>query len=109
MKKAMNVFWWGNGEAGKGIRWLLWDRLCVPKADGGLGFKKFMSFNIAMLAKQAWRLLTIANPLVTQTIRARYFLNIDFLNAKLGSNLSYVWRSIVESQEDVRHGCRRRI
>ncbi|KAL8120503.1 hypothetical protein AgCh_017618 [Apium graveolens] len=38
---------------------------------GGLGFKKLGEFNMAMLAKQGWRLLNNSNPLVTQLMNAR--------------------------------------
>ena len=63
---------------------------------GGLGFKSLSEFNVAMLAKQAWRLLNNENQLVTQLMKARYYPKIDFLNASLGANPSYVWRSIFE-------------
>lgn len=99
----------GNGRANKGIRWMSWERLCTVKEEGGLGFKSLRSFNIAMIAKQAWRLITGLNPLVTRLMQARYFPDSDFFNAKMGSNPSYVWRSLLESQEVVRRGCRRRI
>ncbi|KAL8124141.1 hypothetical protein AgCh_011956 [Apium graveolens] len=77
--------------------------------EGGLGFKSLRSFNTAMLAKQAWRLINEDNPLVTRLMRACYFPDSDFFNAKLGTNPSYVWRSILESQEVILQGCRRRI
>lgn len=72
---------------------MLWERLCAFKEDGGLGFKKLRSFNVKMLAKQACRIITNANPLVTSLMRARYFPHKYFLNASIGTNLSYVWRS----------------
>lgn len=86
---------------------VIMERLCVVKEDSGLGLKKLRSFNTAMLTKQAWRLINNINPLVTQFMRACYFPNTDFLNATSGSNPSYVWRSILESQDFIRQGCRR--
>lgn len=109
IEKKMNAFWWGNGERNRGIRWMSWDRLCSVKEDGGLGFKKLRQFNVAMLAKQAWRIVNEVNPLVTKVMRARYFAGSNFLEAKLGNNPSYVWRSLMETQEVIRQGCRRRI
>ncbi|WOH11480.1 hypothetical protein DCAR_0830967 [Daucus carota subsp. sativus] len=109
IEKKMNSYWWGGrGEHG-GIRWMSWDRLCEVKEVGGLGFRKLKEFNVAMLAKQAWRLINNSNPLVAAIMKARYYANTDFLNAKLGSNPSYMWRSIMESQEVIKRGCRRKI
>lgn len=51
IEKAMNAFCWGNGGSNKGIKWLLWDKICMVKEDGRLGFKKFRSFNTTLLAK----------------------------------------------------------
>lgn len=99
----------GGGEEGKGIKWLAWERLCSVKEDGGLGFKSLREFNIAMLTKQAWRIINEENPLVTRIMRARYFPKSSFFDAKLGSNPSYVWRSLLESQAVIRQGSRRRI
>ncbi|KAL8089279.1 hypothetical protein AgCh_038904 [Apium graveolens] len=109
IEKSMNKFWWRNGGTNGCIRWMSWERLCTVKEDGGLGFKSLKSFNVAMLAKQAWRLINNTNPLVTDLMRARYYPESDFLNAKLGSNPSFVWRSILETQEVIKQGCRKRI
>ncbi|KAA3468966.1 WW/Rsp5/WWP [Gossypium australe] len=51
-------------------------------------------FNIALLAKQGWRLLNYPNSLVAQVFKAKYFPTGDFLNSRLGNTCSYVWRNI---------------
>lgn len=79
------------------------------KEGGGLGFKDLQKFNIAMLAKQGWRLMIEMNPLVTKIMKARYYPNMDFLWARIGDNPSYMWRSILAGQEVLRQGCRRNI
>ncbi|XP_074346542.1 uncharacterized protein LOC141685332 [Apium graveolens] len=109
IERKMNAFWWCNiGDTG-GIKWLAWDRLCEVKEEGRLGFKKLCEFNVAMLAKQAWRLLKNVNPLVTQLMKARYYPKTDFLDASLGNNPNHAWRSIVEGKVVVNQGCRRHI
>lgn len=109
IEKVMNGYWWGRGSNGKGISWMAWDKLCDPKAGGGLGMKRLKEFNVSMLAKQGWRILNNVNPLVSAIMKARYFPNKDFLNAELGANPSFVWRSILSAQEVVKAGCRRKI
>ncbi|XP_050222584.1 uncharacterized protein LOC126672674 [Mercurialis annua] len=45
----------------------------------------------------------------SKVFKAKYFPNSNFLNAKLGSNLSFVWRSIFATQQVTRKGARVRI
>ncbi|KAF5451826.1 hypothetical protein F2P56_026891, partial [Juglans regia] len=48
-----------------------------------------------MLAKQAWRLVQIPSSLVAQVLASKYYNSGNFLNAQLGSNPSYLWRSLL--------------
>lgn len=109
IQRQMNSFWWGSGGSNRGIKWLAWDKLCVDKAGGGLGFRELSKVNLAMLAKQGWRLLNNENPFFTSIMKARYYPEGDFLQAQLGVNPSYMWRSIIAAQEMVSQGSRRRI
>ncbi|XP_074347574.1 uncharacterized protein LOC141686438 [Apium graveolens] len=102
IEKRMNAFWWHSDSTGGGIKWMSWDRLCSAKEEGGLGFKKLKEFNVAMLAKQAWRLVNNVNPMVTKFMQARYFPDTDFLNASLGNNPSYLWRSILAAHDIIK-------
>lgn len=53
--------------------------------------------------------MTNESSLVTRIMKEKYFPSSDFLHAKLGANPSYMWRSIVEAQEILNQGVRRRI
>ncbi|XP_019179716.1 PREDICTED: uncharacterized protein LOC109174929 [Ipomoea nil] len=74
----MNRYWWDSGTDRR-IHWKAWDKLCVPKKYGGLGFKDLRAFNLAMLGKQ------------------------------IGSNPSFCWRSIMTAKSIICSGIRRRI
>ncbi|XP_031131938.1 uncharacterized protein LOC116033325 [Ipomoea triloba] len=108
IERVMNRYWWGAGSE-RGIHWKAWDRLCIPKKYGGLGFKDLRAFNLAMLGKQAWRFLTRPQSLVARIYKARYFPKSSFIDASLGSNPSFCWRSIMTAHELVCSGVRRRI
>lgn len=49
----MRKFWWGRGKDKNGMAVLAWDKMCISKKDGGLGFRSLEAFNLALLAKQA--------------------------------------------------------
>lgn len=66
---------------------------------GGMGFKRIKEFNIALLGKQIWRLLTVPDSFVARLLKARYFRSGSILNASLGNNPSYVWRSILAAKD----------
>ncbi|KAL8094612.1 hypothetical protein AgCh_036233 [Apium graveolens] len=105
----MNGYWCWHGIDRKWIRWKAWERMCVRNEAGGLGFKCLRNFNLSMLAKQAWRLLNNDNPLVTACMKAKYYPTRDFLNAKIGVNPSFMWRSLIAAQYIIRKGCRKKI
>ncbi|XP_019183755.1 PREDICTED: uncharacterized protein LOC109178674 [Ipomoea nil] len=110
LEKMFNRYWWGGGEAGRrGIHWLSWDRLCEPKKKGGLGFKKLHDFNLALLAKQGWRIMAHPDTLVSRVMKAKYFPKTEFLEAQIGTNPSYIWRSILAGQQVLKLGVARRI
>ncbi|GAU32980.1 hypothetical protein TSUD_358470 [Trifolium subterraneum] len=110
IEKMLNAFWWGGGSHNnKEIHWLAWDRLTCPKAKGGLGFRKLEAFNMAMVAKQAWNIIQNPESLAAKLIKARYFPHSSLLEASLGYNPSYAWRSIWKAKQILLHGCRWRI
>ena len=88
------------------MAWMKWDKLCTPKAYGGMGFRDLRAFNLVLLAKQGWRLQQNSNSLFYWVFKRKYFPDSSFVNAHKGRNPSYVWRSILATQPIIMQGMR---
>ena len=78
--------------------------MCVSKNKGGMGFRDLHCFNLALLAKQSWRLLCEPDSLCAQVLRAKYYPNGDILNAELKKGSSYTWQSIWAGLQTLKRG-----
>uniref|UniRef100_A0A803PA19 Reverse transcriptase zinc-binding domain-containing protein n=1 Tax=Cannabis sativa TaxID=3483 RepID=A0A803PA19_CANSA len=59
-----------------------------------MGFRSFETFNQALLAKQAWRLLANPDSLLGKLLKSRYYPQSSFLDATLGHSPSLTWQAI---------------
>lgn len=109
LQKLCCDFFWGSTDEKKTIHWRSWDRMCIPKEKGGLGFKHLYAHNLAMLAKQGWRLMQNPHSLVARIYKAVYHPHTSFLNADMGERPSYSWRSIMEARPVLQAGLTWRI
>jgi hypothetical protein len=73
INSLIRKFWWGCNKGNRKTSWIAWDKLTQPKYMGGLGFRDIKIFNLALLAKQAWRILIRPDSLCSQILKAVYF------------------------------------
>ena len=98
-------FWWRQVGNERKIHWQRWEKLTLSKREGGMGFRDLRACDLAMLAKQGWRLLHDNNSLVFQCLRAIYFPRTHLFEAKESLNCSFVWKSIVVAFPILKSGC----
>lgn len=91
-------FFWGDTEDKKKIHWRSWDKMCLTKVEGGMGFKNLYAYNLAMLAKQGCRLISNPSSLIARLFKARYHPNCSFWEAKVGESHSFSWRSSLSAR-----------
>jgi hypothetical protein len=105
IEKMICNFWWGSSTDKHKIHWINWKKISKHKLQGGLGFKNLRAFNEALLAKQGWRLINYPDSLVAQVLKAKYYPQDHFLQAKPKNQMSYSWKSILQARWILKKGC----
>lgn len=102
-------FWWGSKAGERKTAWVSWETMCMLKYKEGLGFRDMEIFNLALLARQAWRLLKEPDTISARILKSVYFPYSDILLAEVGSRPSQIWWSICEGRDILRTGLIKRI
>lgn len=90
INSTLAKYWWGQTKNEIKIHWINWKKLCTSKKKGDMGFEDIQAFNLALLAKQAWRLIHNTHSLFYREYKSRYFPNCSFMDANFGNNPSFV-------------------
>ncbi|CAN6873757.1 unnamed protein product, partial [Brassica oleracea] len=109
LTRAISRFWWSTKQNNKGLHWIAWKSICIPQDKGELGFRDFRNFNLALLAKQLWRLIQHPTSLLARVLKGRYFRLSTGVDVTRASSPSYVWRSLMAAQPLLKAGLRRSI
>jgi hypothetical protein len=57
-----------------------WDSLYLPKAFGGLGFRKMKEVNLALISKLGWKLHNKSDSMWVSQMRGKYLSTGSFLS-----------------------------
>ncbi|KAL0446258.1 UNVERIFIED_CONTAM: putative mitochondrial protein [Sesamum latifolium] len=101
-------FFW-HGELETRTHRVSWRKVCQPTRTGGLGFRRLKEYNMALLAKQAWRIATEPDLLLHKVLHHRYFPGSNFFAAEPGRLPSFTWRSLLSTKELLVTGLRWKI
>jgi hypothetical protein len=69
-----------------------------------MGFPDLHCFNLAMLAKQIWKLVEAPDSLCAQILRAKYYPSSDLLHAELKKGASFTCQSLMASMNIFKRG-----
>lgn len=58
MEKIQRDFLWMGTDRNKRYPLVAWDKVCLPKKNGGLGIRKITHINKALLAKKIWHIFS---------------------------------------------------
>ncbi|KAL2498709.1 Ribonuclease H-like superfamily protein [Abeliophyllum distichum] len=82
LERIMKKIWWqSNQRRNRGINWTAWDKLCLPKSKGGMGFKKLHETNLALLEPNPGSEdYTVGQLIITGENNWDYNLLVDLFN-----------------------------
>jgi hypothetical protein len=105
--QLIQKFWWGRGGGGGGqrkVHWIAWEKLLMPKGQGGLGFRDMKLFNQALLARQAWSLIQFPKSLCARFLKAKYYPSGELIDMVFMDDSSPTWRAVEHGLSLVKQG-----
>lgn len=104
LSKVIRNFWWGSEKGKRKTHWISWDKMVMPKRQGGIGFRDMRIFNQALLARQAWRLIQQPHSLCARVLKARYYPQGHILDTVFTGQPSLTWYAIAYGLELLKKG-----
>ena len=74
-----------------------------------MGFRDLEAVNLALLAKQIWRIITNPNLLVSKVLKAKYMKEEDWLEQQPPTTASWCWKSMHKRGELLQQGLWKRV
>lgn len=109
LESMMVRFWWGQHNNERKTHWVGWETLCESKYVRGMRFRNLEVFNLALLAKQVWRLVHNHQSLFYKIFQTKYFPRISFLRLCPCRNSSFGWKGIYGAKKILMEGYRWRV
>ena len=95
LDRIFKKFWWGfPKDRSRNLSLKSWSSICLPKHERGLGFKRMHDFNLALIAKLGWKLLSNSKCLWVKQFQSKYIKYGDFLSSPIHSTASWLWKGI---------------
>ena len=99
IQSVLTRFWWDDPKGKRKMSRVAWSKITKPKAGGGLGIRDIQTFNQALLAKQAWRILTQPHSLLARVLLGKYCHSKSFIESDTPAVCSHGWRSILHGRD----------
>lgn len=105
LERKQSQFFWGDTNDKKKIHTVKWDDVAKSKDVGGLGVKRMIQQNLALLAKWWWRFGNDKSALWVRVIKGKYGLEVNSWLPSMGAtgSSSKVWRDICSLDNPLSH------
>lgn len=102
IEKILRVFLWSGRELKKGNAKVKWDDVCMPKKEGGLGIKNLRTWNIALLTKHVWKIISGHNSLWVKWVKEYHVKDRNFWDIMNKNNMSWTWKRFLNIRQFIR-------
>ncbi|XP_059628877.1 uncharacterized protein LOC132271502 [Cornus florida] len=109
IEKRMRNYIWGYVEDRKKIHGLSWNKLAVPKQEGGLGLCRLRDIDRAAKCSLTWDFLLSKDKLWVAWYKRYYLRQSSFWNVTPKVSSSSIWKSMVAIKDIIKQNCRYRI
>jgi hypothetical protein len=94
LDRTFKIFWWGfPKEKTRNLSLKSWKSMCLPKDQGGLGFRLMKDVNLSLMSKLGWKLLSNQNSLWVSLFQQKYIRYGNLLSSSLRTR-SRIWNGI---------------
>ncbi|XP_062088542.1 uncharacterized protein LOC133795108 [Humulus lupulus] len=101
IEKLCRGFLWGlNGNRSR-IHVASWEKVCLPKSFGDLGFKEGSKWNQAILAKYVWAITEKRDLLWVKWVITVYLKGVPFWSYELKLDTSWYWRKLCRLRQKI--------
>ena len=104
LTRMVRNFYWGYLDGKRKVHWRGWGHLLQPKDRGGVGLRDFRLFNQALLARQAWRVLSNPDSLCAQVLKAKYYPYGKLEDTVFTGNASSSWQAVSHGLDLLKRG-----
>lgn len=92
-------FLWGGSDDVKKLHWVSWEKVTLPKRQGGLGLSRMVWCNQSLLAKWVWRFRSEGQGLWVRVVQAIHSSSRKWESLPSNSRYSSAWNSIVRFEK----------
>jgi hypothetical protein len=96
-QKFNRFLWCGNDSKAKAK--VSWDRLCVPKTEGGLGIKRLEVWNRAAMLSHIWSIFAQSGSLWVAWIETNWLKGRSLWHIPIPKSCSWSWKKLLKLRD----------
>ncbi|XP_062162012.1 uncharacterized mitochondrial protein AtMg00310-like [Alnus glutinosa] len=98
LEQKLNRFLWGGSNENAKAK-VAWEKVCVPKKEGGLRFKRLNVWNQAAMLRHIWNLFAQAGSLWVAWVDQNWLKGRSFWQIPVPQSCSWSWKQILKLRE----------